>query len=635
MRQNDSWPQEVAAALTRGLEQHKAGNWLEAAHCYRRFLQHEPYNTDVLSNLGLVLSRSGQLDEAITCFSRAIAIEPDNAGLYNNLGNSYKAQGELEKARKSFSRALHLLPDFFMALCNLGVVLKELGDVEAAVEHYRAALTIQDDVPQLHNNLGNALADLNQTTAAISHLETAIALRPDYVEAISNLGNVFKEAGDNSSAMECYKKALAIDPGFTAAMRALGHSLIAVGELAAAIATLRQAIALEPDDAAAYNHLGQALADKGDFPQAIASFQEAIRIRDGNYPDAILNLSAIKKCQSFAEISILEKLLAKQSENNARANLNFALGKANVDLGRDAQGFKHYLTANRLVRKEIEFSIADEEKIFANLKTVFDHKFHRAQQGWGHPDKRPIFIIGLPRSGSTLVEQILASHNAVFGGGELTFIKDIFTEIVACDKAYDVASAIKGLSAAAAKAAGREYVARIGKIAADNPFVTDKMPSNFLFVGLIKLILPHARFIHTVRAPEDTCLSIFRARFTVMHEYAYDLEELGRYYRLYAGLMAHWHSLFPGAIFDIHYENLVENQRKETERLLDCLGLEWDAACMNFHRSSRNVQTASNFQVRQPMYSSSIGGWRRFEKELKPLLDALSDAGFANDERKS
>ena len=305
--------------------------------------------------------------------------------------------------------------------------------------------------------------------------------------------------------------------------------------------------------------------------------------------------------------------------------LNFALGKAFDDLGEGEEAFKCYIEGNRLYRKTLSFNIADEKKLFLRFKKMFDRDFFKKREGFGCSDSTPIFILGMPRSGSTLIEQILSSHPDIFGAGELSFTRRIVQTKMSSNLDSMIPYTASRLKIDDVAKMGNEYVTRIRKLAPKAKFITDKMPANFLFIGMIKLMLPNAKIIHSVRSPEDTCLSIFKQNFIGTHDYAYDMTELGQYYRLYSDIMNHWHTQFPGVIYDIKYEHLIANQEDETRKLLKFCNVEWDDNCLNFHKTARDVHTASNVQVRQSIYSSSVAGWRRYEKQLQPLTNALGD----------
>jgi hypothetical protein len=303
-------------------------------------------------------------------------------------------------------------------------------------------------------------------------------------------------------------------------------------------------------------------------------------------------------------------------------DLHFALGKAYADLGADTQSFRHLLEGNALMRRRIPYDEAKALDWLARMRRVFTSELMREKEGLGDPSAVPIFILGMPRSGTTLIEQILASHPKVFGGGELRDMSAVADTIHGANGTA-VPEAIPDMSGERLRQSGADYVRRIRRRAPESERITDKMPGNFALAGLIHLALPNARIIHACRDLRDTAFSCFSLLFARGYGFSYDLAELGSYCRAYQELMTHWHRVMPGAILDVHYEQVVDNLEQEARRIIDYCGLPWNEACLDFHQTERSVRTASAAQVRQPIYHSSIGRWRRHEIRLRPLLQAL------------
>ncbi|MEJ2452406.1 MAG: sulfotransferase [Gammaproteobacteria bacterium] len=302
--------------------------------------------------------------------------------------------------------------------------------------------------------------------------------------------------------------------------------------------------------------------------------------------------------------------------------LAFALGKVYADLKLDAQSFEYYRQGNALKRATLDYSIGQDRELFAAIKQTVTSEFLQRHAGTGCDDATPIFIIGMPRSGTTLTEQILASHSQVHGAGELNELKFLIER--ACEShTQEFPQGLLGLNKTELSAIASTYLERLHAYAPGAPRITDKMPHNFLYLGLIHLLFPKAKIIHCLRNPMDNALSIYRALFARSHAYAYDLEELGQYYHLYQDLMAHWRELMPGGFYELRYEDLVSDQETQTRRLLDYCELPWEDACLEFYQTSRVVRTASLAQVRQPMHRNSVEAWRRFERQLQPFVQAL------------
>jgi hypothetical protein len=316
-----------------------------------------------------------------------------------------------------------------------------------------------------------------------------------------------------------------------------------------------------------------------------------------------------------------------------RLQLDFAQAKAYADLKDHKRSFERLLSGNALKRAKIHYDEAAALGLFDRIEAVFSAKLLREKEkpGGGDPSSVPIFVLGMPRSGTTLVEQILASHPQVHGAGELKTFNDVVLEVRGPGgQTIPYPDFVPGLDARALGQIGARYLAEIKKLAPDAPHITDKMPSNYYFAGLIHLALPHARIVHTVRDPVDTCISCFSKLFTAEQNHTYDLAELGRYHRRYQKLMEHWRRVLPpGRILDVRYEEVVGDLEGQARRILAHCGLPWDARCLSFHATDRPVRTASASQVRQPIYNSAVGRWRVYEEFLGPLLAALGPGGTA------
>jgi tetratricopeptide (TPR) repeat protein len=470
-----------------------------------------------------------------------------------------------------------------------GVSFQESGRLDEAILCYKEALISAPQNLVALVNLSLILAKQKNFIDAKELLERAVSIKPDLTVAHNNLGNVYKCMGDEDGAVKCFKKAISI----------------------------------EPNSAMAHYNLGNSLKIQGNLDEAVLSYKNALSIKP-DYAEAHFNLSTLRKCSDYGDIKSIKMTLAGNINIEKRVILNFALSKSLSDMQENSQSFDALLKGNRLHRNTIKFKISDEERVFGKFVETFDESFFKAREGYGIDDNMPIFIVGMPRSGSTLIEQILSAHPDVYGAGELIILPEQLKKL-SSDQPEQVPAKIAAMKLQAITTMADEYITEVRKLSADSRFVSDKMPINFLHIGIIKLLLPNAKIIHSVRSCEDTCFSIFKTKFTGMHNYAYDLSELGQYYRLYHQLMEHWHRLFPDDIYDVVYEKITAEQESETRKLLDFCGIGWDDKCMQFHKSKRSVATASNVQVRQPMYRSSVGGWRRFEQQLQPLIDALGD----------
>ncbi len=392
---------------------------------------------------------------------------------------------------------------------------------------------------------------------------------------------------------------------------------------------MRHGLLLDGSSAEAHNSLGLVLRAVGKLSEGRTAVEEAIRLVPSSAKFRRHLSEMIKFRDGDNHLMEMERLLSKADKlaPGERTDLHFALGKAYDDLGRHADAARQWLQGNSLKRREFEYDAAAVDEVFERIRNVFSRDWLETRQGVGHPSPIPVFVIGMPRSGTTLVEQILASHPQVFGNGETKYFADAISKTEdARDALYpDVASTMTGSDFADL---GGRYLTESLPLARPGALrVTDKMPSNFLFAGLIHLSLPNAPIIHTVRNPVDTCLSCFSKLFTGELNYTYDLAELGRYYRQYQLLMAHWKSVLPpGRILDVCYEDLVEDVEGNARRIVAHCGLDWDPRCLSFQENDRPVRTASATQVRQPVYKSAVGRWRPYRDFLAPLLQELGVA---------
>ena len=578
-------------SLDRALKLHTAGRLPQAEKIYHRILRTDPNQPVALHLLGVIAHQVGKNQVAVDLITKALAVNPDYAQAHNNLGNALLALGKLDEAAASYHQALAAKTGYAEAHSNLGVALRALGKLDEAVASFHKALAIAPDHAGAHNGLGNALQALGKPDEAVASCRKALAVKPNFAEAHNNLGIALQDLGKLDEAAANYRKALAIAPDHAAAQNNLGNALFAQGKMDEAAASYHQAIATKTDFAEAHRHLAM-----------------------------------VKKFDEYDnDIKAMEDAYAMPGlDDQQRMHLAFGLGKSFEDLRRYEKAFGFMVTGNAIMRGTYEFSIDTVEKDFERLKKLFTTDLFSKFQAAGSSDESPIFVLGMLRSGTTLVEQILASHPKVYGAGELNYIKRIVT---ACFRGIDdprFPESIHRASIGDFSSAGGEYISMIRERADSAEFITDKMPPNFRFIGMIKLMLPNAKIIHCRRDPLDTCLSTFKTLFAAKgHYYAYDLGELGRYYNVYSDLMRHWHGVLPGFIYDIHYEQLVADQEGQSRAMLAHCGLEWDDACLDFHRSDRAVLTASAAQVRRPIYQESVQSWKRYEDQLAPLIDAL------------
>ena len=645
-------------SLKQAINLHQAGRLQQAEDGYRKILQENPKHCDALHLLGVITHQRGDHDTAASLIQKAISCSPGNPTFYFNLASVYKAQGNLEQAVTAYRNVIRINPAAVEAFNNLGVMLKDMGQLKEAAQAFQQALKIQPGFAVAAFNLGNVYFSLKRNNDAIQAYQQALSIKPDYADAWFNLGNVYLADGLNEQAITSYKKTVQARQDFAEAYFSLGKTYQATDRFDEAIANYTNAILYKPAYIEAYIKLGNTYSDIGHYAEARENYHQALHLHpestdalygiarslidEGKFTEAntilrrILSLNpghaksyhSLTSTKIFTsaddDIQAMEHLL---QDNGLSAEdkilINFSLAKAFEDIHMYDKSFHFLQAGNNLKRKTFDYDIAGIKSFFSSIKDIFSRKYFSHRNEYGGDNKMPIFIIGMPRSGTTLVEQILASHPAVSGAGELTDLKRIIFN-TSPKLTYDnFPENAVSLDAGDIERFASEYIRCLNSHKRDATYVTDKMPGNFLYIGLIKLMFPQARVIHCVRDPIDTCLSIYKQLFVGIHRYAYNLEELGHYYCYYLGLMEHWRNTLPQFIFNIHYEELVSDQEVQTRRLLDHCELPWDDACLSFHRSNRPVKTASLAQVKQPIYRGSIDKWRHYEQHLEPLLRIL------------
>jgi tetratricopeptide (TPR) repeat protein len=597
----------------------------EAEQLYKRVLKANNQHFGALYQLGLLRLQQGGFEEAIRQFRRAINVERNSAEAHHNLAIALTAIGRSEEAIQRYERAIAIRPDLAESHNNLGHLLDSLGRTDEAIAHYGKALTIKPAYAEAHNNFGNTLHKLGRSEEALAHYREALAINPNYAEAHDNLGNALAALGRYEEAVACHEKALAISPDDAETHDHFGSTLHMLGRSQAAIAHHERAVAVRPSEPEFHSNLGHALHALGRLNEASVAFDSAIRLTPGKVR-YFWNLANSKRFTATDQHFIAMQELARDISALAREEqieLHFALGKALADVGDQQQAFHHILQGNSLKRRQISYDEATTLQRFERIRNVFTPELLREKCGHGDSSEVPIFILGMPRSGTTLVEQILASHPHVFGAGELAEMAKLAAAITG-PNGSEFPEAIATMLGDQFRQLGGNYLQSVRAMAPEAERITDKLPGNFLRVGLIHLALPKARIIHTRRDLRDTALSCFSILWPSGQEHTYDLAELGRYCRTYQALMEHWLRVLPeGVMLEVQYEDVVDNLEEQARRIVAHCGLEWNDACLAFHRTERSVRTASASQVRQPIYTSSVGRWRPHEVQLQPLLQEL------------
>ena len=648
--------------LPQAFSLHKAGNIDEAENLYRAILEQDGGNPQVLGMLGMLRMQRGDWEDGVRLLNASLEIDPDQPDTLNNLGYAQHILGCYEEALANLDRAITLFPDHVSAYCNRGNTLQSLERYQEAVESYRKALNLRPnhadtcvnlgnaltrlerhdealtsyikalnlkpDDPGILNNLGLALVNLGRYEKALPYFNKAIAVQPDYADAYFNLAGALTELDHNEEALSNCDKVIVLQPDRAEAHLRRGQILRGLLRHEEARDSYRAALVLQPGLAEAHVGLGTLSMEAGDNAEATESLLKAIEA-DPECIAAFFNLATLNHYVQDSALlerlqSLYEKRAARPQED--RIALDFAMGRALEKMKRYDEAFSAYEEGNGLHYAAHPFDESSEDRLRDNTISRYTRELFeecRALSGTLPPpadDRVPVFIVGMPRSGTTLIEQVLGSHPAVYGAGELRAIDE------AAGKAFTAMQNSSGMetSLLRLREIGQDYMERVWHLAPDAHFITDKMPGNFRSLGLIHLMLPNAKIIHATRDAMDNCFSCYALKFNKGHNYSYDQGALGRYYLRYRRMMEHWHSVLPeGQILDLRYEDNVADLEGETRRLLAYLGLPWDPACLKFYENRRAVRTASLNQVRQPIYTSSVARWKHFEKHLGPLLEIV------------
>lgn len=574
----------LLGAIYGGLEDYQ-----QAETCCRRAIGLSPHVPMLNFNLAMSLLKQEKITEAISFFEKAISLQPGFAAALRELANAHVMNSEPLKAIIHYQKALELEPDFVTRF-NLGNTYRDLERWDEAIECYQQCINLNPDFPDAQKELASALIVQFKYPRAMEVLEKAIAKYPNisdlhYLHAIA-----YQEQGDSDIALEHYRHVLSLDS----------------------------------DNFNAQSGVAGILGLQGNYTEACELLEQMLRDRPGE-PSAVLTYAhfAHKIGKSDQAISIVSDLLESGSvKERTQSKLHFSLAQLFERKHEYDTAFTHYEAGNRL--RGAQYNHESYDRMFDALMDIYTREFILSHSGSGIESDKPIFIVGMPRSGTSLAEQILASHPLVFGAGELrniNYLVDRLPETMSASLPYPFC--LENITEALLTGLANEYLQELGERSSGEQHVTDKMPLNFIHLGFINLLFPHARIIHCERDPIDVCLSCYCKHFSGEHPYAYSLTDLGHFYRLYQKLMIHWKRVISNPVYELKYENLVLNQEDETRKLLDFCGLDWNEDCLEFHRTARTVSTASHEQVRQPMYTGSIGKWRRYEAHLDPLLTAL------------
>jgi tetratricopeptide (TPR) repeat protein len=598
---------------------------IEAEVTLRKVLEAAPEFAKPAEDLGYLLVSTGRAADALPFLERATTLDPSLERAWFNLGKALAILGRGLEADAAFERSFALSPE--RREMALAAEHQKEGRLEEAERLYRQVL---------HGNPRNvdALRLLAQIASGAGHaddaermLEEAIRIAPDFLLAILDLGKLHKEQDRFAEALASFDRVIALEPNRVKAHYLRAGTLARASFTPEAIAAYRHCLELRPSHAGAHLGLGHVLNASGDFDGAVASYETCKRL----VPDSGETLWSLANLKTYRfddeAVAEMEKHAASDGLTaESRVNFLFALGKAYEDRGDFERAWDHYQRGNEMRRAEVAYDPVQTEAVNDRIVSTFSAEFLDSMKSAGDPDPAPIFILGLPRSGSTLLEQVLASHSAVEGTAELPYVGRLATSIGrGSRRGPSYPEAALELEAADFAALGAEYLslARMHRRAATARFI-DKMPNNFPNAGLIALMLPNAKIVDARRHPLDACLSCYRQLFAKGQNFTYDLTEIGEYYLQYQRMMDHWHDVMPGHVLTVQYEAVVADFEREARRLLEFCGLPWEDACLRFYENERAVRTPSAEQVRQPIYARSVGHWKFYEHHLAELVGVIA-----------
>lgn len=631
----------------------------DAEHACRKVLGEAPDDVNVLGLLGAILLKKGDAGQAETFLLRTIELEPAFAKPHEDLGALYLSRNEPERAIPFFEKVVALdasqasaarglaaallragrgqdaeaLQRQLQANSPLGKLLTQAEEFRKSGQFEKAEQVCQDILKTDAENiaalrlLAVIASEEERFVIAEGLLRRIAKLAPQNSRAMRDLGQFLADRGRYPEAIEVIESALRIDAHNASLHLALGDMLSIVGRSDHALGAYEKCLALKPDEPPALLGRGHMLRIAGRSDEALASYRRCAEVVPGS-GDAWWNMASLRNYEATdGDVRIMQAQLesGRISAESAVA-FHFALARAYEDRADFEAAWQHYKQGNAGKRALVKYDPVETEYQQRKIKDVFDNEAFQQKQAGTPTDLTPIFILGMPRSGSTLVEQILASHSRVEGTGELPYIIMMSSGLAANRRdGVHYPELIRELDVSQLTGLGRSYLHHARThCKSSKPFFTDKMPANFSHAGFIRLILPHARIIDARREPMATCVANFRQLFAQGKNQSYDLTELGEYYLQYVETMAHWDKVMPGAVLRVQYEEVVADLEGQVRRMLDFCGLEFDPACVQFHKSDRPVNTASSEQVRQPIYDSAVEFWRHYDAYLDELREVLA-----------
>lgn len=636
----------------------RAGNFADAASVCDAALKGYPGDANLLVLAARAKLALQKFDQAKQHLEEAIRLYPEFAPAHDGVGDCLFAQGYVGSAIRAYEQALRLDPTYAGVLRKIERAqelikkaessapadgkssdrrmafpeeiqkaerLSKDGDATKAEEIYRSILKRDPNHVEAARLLAKIAADKQRFSDAEVFLRHATSIAPDYTRLWVDLANVLRELHKPKESLECANKVLELAPDTAESYMLYAGAVGFENRHEDAIESYEKALEISPNKPGALCSMAHHLKTIGRQEEAIAAYRKCIEVKPG-HSEAYWSLANLKTFQfSDGEITTLYELLDDDElKDESRVQLHNALGLDRESRRDYDTAFSHYKQCNSLRRKAESYDPVDTETHYDRIVEVFDEEFFEQRSGFGIPDASPIFVVGLPRSGSTLIEQILSSHSMVDGTFELTELPAAVKGLRRSPKRKSMfPDTLPGLSADEWRELGETYVESVLKHRAGGTYFIDKNPNNFIFVGLLRLALPNAKIINARRHPLDSCFGTYKQLFASGQPFSYDFTDLGEYYLQYVRLMDHWHQRMPGFMLDVQYEQVVDDLETQVRRILDYCGLPFEDECLRFHETDRAVKTASSEQVRRPIYSSSVNLWRNYEGHIGELIEVL------------
>lgn len=616
-------PKDLMELLERGYRAQHEGDQATAERLYREVLTVDADNKHALNLLGMLCVNAARPREAIDFIGRALAVDSGDPQAHANIGLAYKDVGQAASAARHLSESVRLDPGNPVVCNNLGNVLRLLDRPGKAIRAYESAIRINPQFAECWSNLAAALNESGQLEAGLKAAAKAIELDPGLAQAYNNRGDIYLEQARYGDAMQSYQKAVELDPAYTAAIINMARVQRDLDDPEAGMKTLETVLELEPGNPEAHHVMGVLHEQMGDREKAADSFKRAIELA----PDMTVshyNLAQIRgRKSSDDELNAMQKLWRKE-ELGSTSRMHLAYGFYRIYEQRQMydEAFGYLAEGNRIKARTSTYNDEEVGRYLDDSVAAVRQALTAVGADAGNPDERPVFVLGMPRSGTTLTEQILASHSEIAGAGEVSYAFDTVHRIrEITGRAYPASIAL--LSAGQLRDLGSYYLSCHSERNLAARYVVDKSPLNFQYLGLLALALPNAKFIHCRRDPVANCFAVHRIPFDKRQAYAHDLAALGQYYNRYRALMRDWHRLFPGRILDVRYEDTVADIDAQARGMLGFLELGFEDSVLDFYKTKRLVKTPSASQVREPIYKDAIAMWKNYEKHLGPLIENL------------